>query len=57
MEHMLEYFSLVNMLGILQTPSYCHQAHSHSTAISQDSTEATLHQVIALPTRFISATQ
>lgn len=54
---MLAYFSLVNMLGILTTPPYCNQAHSHSTAISQDSTEATLNQVTALPAHFTITTQ
>jgi len=46
--------NMQHMLGILTTPPYCNQAHSHSTAISQDSTEATLNQVIALPARFTS---
>lgn len=34
------------MLGILTTPPYCNQAYSHSTAISQDSTEATLNHTV-----------
>lgn len=39
MECILAYFSLVNILGILRTPSYRDAAHRVSTAISQDSAE------------------